>query len=494
MFSKGLWGYLPANILQGLIGFATLMVFTRVLSPDDYGRYALTFGISSLAQTLFFTWIEAAMARFYPAESRINPEAPELYGTVYRLFAIVAIVFAIACALGLWLWPVSAEAGQSLKMAQSLKTAMGLGLGCVIFRSLIKLVQEQRRSEGRVGAASILDMVQTTGGFGLGVLCATAGLGGASPIVGGGLIALLCLPFVAREDWGRALKGRFSAEKAKAYAHYGFPVSASLILTLALYTADRFLIAYFLNDAEAGAYHAGFSLASRILDVLFIWFGAAGCPAMVHALEHGGVAELKENARHQIRTMAFILFPAVGGLIMVAPALGTLLIGEGLRADALMVTPLISLGALFSGLNTYYFLQAFTLARKTRLLVVAMAVPAVSNITLNLLLIPLMGLMGAAVASCLSFALGLLGSWLLGLKTLALPVPAGDLGKTLLSVAIMMAAVALVPALNMPIFDLVARGMAGVIVYATMSWLFDLNDIREPALKIFNRLRSKVFA
>jgi len=488
MFSKGLWGYLPANILQGLIGFATLMVFTRILSPDDYGRYALTFGISSLAQTLCFTWIEAAMARFYPAESRTDREAPELYGTVYRLFAIVTVVFAIACALGLWLWPVSGDAGQSLKMA------MGLGLGCVVFRSLIKLVQEQRRSEGRVGAASILDMVQTTGGFGLGVLCATAGLGGASPVVGGGLIALICLPFVAREDWGRALKGRFNVEKAKAYAHYGFPVSASLILTLALYTADRFLIAYFLNDAEAGAYHAGFSLASRILDVLFIWFGAAGCPAMVHALEHGGVAELKDNARHQIRTMAFILFPAVGGLIMVAPALGTLLIGEGLRADALSVTPLISLGALFSGLNTYYFLQAFTLARKTRLLVVAMAVPAVSNIVLNLLLIPLMGLMGAAVASCLSFALGLLGSWLLGLKTLALPVPVLDLGKTLLSVAVMMAAVALVPSLNLPIIDLILKGTIGVIIYAALAWLFDLNDIREPALKIVNRLRSKVFA
>jgi len=488
MFSKGLWGYLPANILQGLIGFATLMVFTRVLSPDDYGRYALTFGISSLAQTLFFTWIEAAMARFYPAESRTDREAPELYGTLYRLFAGVAVVFTLACALGLWLWPVSGQAGQSLKMA------IGLGLGCVVFRSLIKLVQEQRRSEGRVGAASILDMIQTAGGFGLGVLCATAGLGGASPVVGGGLIALFCLPFVAREDWRRALKGRFSVGKARAYAHYGFPVSASLILTLALYTANRFLIAHFLNEAEAGAYHAGFSLASRILDVLFIWFGAAGGPAMVHALEHGGIAELKENARHQIRIMAFVLFPAVGGLIMVAPALGALLIGEGLRADALMVTPLISLGALFSGLNTYYFLQAFTLARKTRLLIVAMAVPAVSNIALNLLLIPLMGLMGAAVASCLSFALGLIASWLLGLKTLALPVPALDLGKTGLSVAIMMGAVALVPGLNLPILDLTARGATGVIIYAFLAYVLNLNDVREPAARIIGRLRAKVFA
>ena len=484
MFLRGLWGYLPANILQGLIGFATLMVFTRVLSPEDYGRYALAFGISSLAQTVFFTWIEAAMARFYPSESRTDTTAPELYGTVYRLFAMVAVVFALVCALGLWLWPLHGP----------LKMAMGLSLGCVIFRSLIKLVQEQRRSEGRVGAASLLDMIQTAGGFGLGVLCATLGLGGASPIVGGGLIALMCLPFVAREDWGRALKGRFNPEKARTYAHYGFPVSASLILTLALYTVDRFLIAYFLNDAEAGAYHAGFSLASRILDVLFIWFGAAGGPAMVHALEHDGVDGLKKVACLQLRTMAFVLFPAVGGLIMVAPALGTLLIGEGLRQQALLVTPLISLGALFSGLNTYYFLQAFTLAKRTRLLIVAMAIPAVSNVVLNILLIPVMGLMGAALASCISFGLGLIGSWLLGLRTLALPVSVTDLAKTLLAVALMMGVVALLPAFDLPIVDLVIRGTTGVLVYGVLAIALNLNNIRSPVQKIFNRLRDKVFA
>jgi O-antigen/teichoic acid export membrane protein len=484
MFFRGLWGYLPANILQGLIGFATLMVFTRVLSPEEYGRYAMAFGISSMAQTVFFTWIEAAMARFYPSESRTDTTAPDLYGTVYRLFAMVAVAFTLICALGLWLWPLHG----------ALKMAMGLSLGCVIFRSLIKLVQEQRRSEGRVGAASVLDMIQTAGGFGLGVLCATLGLGGASPIVGGGLIALMCLPFVAREDWGRALKGRFNAEKARAYAHYGFPVSASLILTLALYTVDRFLIAYFLNDAEAGAYHAGFSLASRILDVLFIWFGAAGGPAMVHALEHDGVDGLKKVACLQLRTMAFVLFPAVGGLIMVAPALGTLLIGEGLRQQALLVTPLISLGALFSGLNTYYFLQAFTLAKRTRLLIVAMAIPAVSNVALNVLLIPVMGLMGAALASCISFGLGLIGSWLLGLRTLALPVSVADLAKTLLAVVLMMAVVALLPTFDLPIVDLVLKGTTGVIIYGVLAIALNLNNIRSPVHKIFNRLRDKVFA
>lgn len=487
MFFKGLWGYLPANILQGIIGFATLMVFTRVLTPEAYGQYALAFGLSSLVYTLVFTWLEAAMARFYIAEARDETEAPALYGTLYRSFIVVALVFAAVATIALLVWPSTG----------SLKAVIALALMTLIPRALVRLVQEQRRAEGRVGAASIVDMIQTAGGFGLGVACAVIGLGGASPIVGTGLIAALTLPFVVREDWGRAARGRFDRLRARAYARYGFPLAASLVLTLALYTADRFLIAAFLNEAQAGAYHAGYSLASRILDVLFIWFGAAGTPAMVQALETGGEGALKAAARQQLTTMAFVLFPAVGGLVMVAPALGGIVIGEGLRDQALSVTPLISLGALFSGLNTYYFLQAFTLAKKTRLLVIAMAVPAAANIALNLALIPPFGLTGAAWATALSFGIGLIASWGLGLSTLRLPVAAGELFLTAASAVFMMAVVSLLPSPGGGV-ELVAKAGTGGFVYAALAWILNLNGIRAAAgprlIQVYKSLRAKVFA
>ena len=481
MYSKGLLGYLPANILQGLVGFATLTVFTRILSPDDYGRYALAFGAASLAQTTFFVWLEASMARFYPAESRIDPEAPFLFGTLYRLHMMVIALFAVLCIAGLLLWP-----GQG-----ALKTAIGLSLGCVVFRSLAKLVQEQRRSEGRVAQASLIDMAQTLGGFVIGVGCALAGIGGASPVIGIGVTGLLLLPFIARQDWGRAIKGRFDPERARQYAHYGFPVSASLILTLGLYTVDRFMIAHYIGDSQAGAYHAGFSLASRILDVLFVWFGAAGTPAMVNALEHGGETALQANARKQLTTMAFVLFPAVGGLIMVAPSLGGMMIGGGLSGNALLVTPLISIGALLSGLNTYYFLQAFTLARKTRLLIVAMAVPAVANIILNIVLIPAMGLIGAAWASALSFALGLAAAWILGFRALPLPVPLWDLARIGAATVAMILVLALLPSWG-GISETILKSVTGAVVYGALAWILNLNGIRAIADATLIHLRRKV--
>ncbi len=33
MFWRGVWGYLPANIVQGVVGFLTLVVFIEKLLP-----------------------------------------------------------------------------------------------------------------------------------------------------------------------------------------------------------------------------------------------------------------------------------------------------------------------------------------------------------------------------------------------------------------------------------------------------------------------------
>ena len=40
MFWKGVWGYLPANIVQGVVGFLTIVLLTRLVEPAEFGLYA----------------------------------------------------------------------------------------------------------------------------------------------------------------------------------------------------------------------------------------------------------------------------------------------------------------------------------------------------------------------------------------------------------------------------------------------------------------------
>src|SRR6202012_3988054 len=119
----------------------------------------------------------------------------------------------------------------------------------------------------------------------------------------------------------------------------------------------------------------------------------------------------------------------------------------------------------FSGVTTYYFHTAFTLSRRTGLLLAPMAVPALANVGLCLVLIPRFGLQGAMWATLASYAIGALASFTLGRRAIALPVPWDVLAKALLASAAMAVAVVAIPAAG-GVLELAAKAAAGAIVYA----------------------------
>ncbi|MDR3512795.1 MAG: lipopolysaccharide biosynthesis protein [Caulobacteraceae bacterium] len=480
MFWKGVLGYLPVNLVQGVVGMLGIVVFTRVLRPQDYGVYALAFSVMSLVHTAVFLWLEAAMARFYAPEAEAG-RLPGHFRTLYGAFALLAAGFPLLAGTVLWVWPAPTP----------LKIAIGAGLATILFRSLAKLVQERRRAAGDVRAAALLDVTMTAGGFAAGAGLALAGFGGASPLVGMGAAAAVCLVFALPTELKQVRGGPFEPARARMYAAYGVPVSLSLILSLALATTDRFLLAAYLNETSVGVYHAGYSLANRTLDVMFIWLGMAGGPAAIAALERGGKAALHETAREQARLMIALALPAAVGLALVARPLADVMIGERLRAGAAEVTPWIAASAFLAGITTYYFHTAFTLARRTGLLLAAMAIPAASNVVLCLVLIPRFGLQGALWATLASYGLGAAASFGLGRRALALPVPWDTAARAAAASAAMALAVRLVPA-GGGALELFAKAGVGVAVYGALAWLLDICGARTHSGRLVRALQARI--
>ncbi|HEY3797783.1 MAG TPA: lipopolysaccharide biosynthesis protein [Caulobacteraceae bacterium] len=480
MFWRGVVGYLPMNIVQGLVGLFSIVVFTRALSPADYGVYALSFSAMSLAQTLIFTWMEAAMARFYAPEAEAG-RLPDHFATLYRCWWIAAGAFAVLATLVVVLWP------------GPIRLAIAVGMGGVLARSLIKLQQERRRAAGDVKGAALLDMAQTLGGFGLGVALIAAGLKGAAPVAGLGAIAALALVFLLPGELRRSKGGGFQPVLARTYAAYGLPVALSLILALALATTDRFLLAGYLGDAAVGVYHAGYSLSNRTLDVMFIWLGAAGGPALIVALERGGADALVKAAREQAGFMLALALPASLGLALTARPLADVMVGPALRIGAAQVTPWIAASGLFSGLTTYYTHQAFTLGRRTGLLLAAMSLPAAANVILNVILIPRFGLPGAMWATTASYGLGLAASIALGQLARPLPLPLGQLARAGAATALMGLAVTALPSPG-GIAELALKAGIGALVYALAAYVFDVAHLRQRASGAVGLIRARAAA
>jgi O-antigen/teichoic acid export membrane protein len=479
MFWRGVVGYLPMNVVQALVGLACVALFTRWLTPADYGLYALAFAGMSLVHTLLFTWMEAAMARFYAPGAEAGRLADH-FATLYRSWLAAALALILAAGVVVWLWPMSA----------AVKTAASAAFLAILARSLAKLNQERRRAAGEVRSAALMDMAQTLVGFAAGAGLIWLGFGGVAPIAGLGVGAVLTVAVLLPAELKKGAGGRFEAGQARRYLSYGLPVSLSLILALTLATTDRFILAGSAGEAAVGVYQAGYTLANRTLDVMFLWLGAAGGPALIMALEKGGAEGLKSAAREQAELVIALALPAAAGLALVARPLAEVMVGPALRDGAALVTPWIAVSALFLGLTNGYTHQAFTLARRTGLLLAVMSLPALANLGLCLWLIPRFGLMGAAWATAASCAIGLVASGVLGRRVQPLPIPALAIARTLAATAAMSLAVAALPRLG-GVVELGLKAGAGVFVYALAAYALDVGGLRSRGKDLIGLVRAK---
>ena len=468
MLGRHLLGYLPVQAAQALVGFGGVAVFTRILSPEEFGRYSLVIAAVSLIHMASFTWLESAVARFHArADSRGRLRDHLL--TVYNTFGFAAVVVGGLLTLVIVFAPLDAQT----------KTVLAFALASMLLRGLLQIGLETHRAAADITRYSALEASGLMVGFFAGVgLILTTDLGAAGIFAGiaaaAALMVVVDLPVMLRKTRG----GRHQSVRTKTYARYGVPISFSLVFEHLLSVGDRFLIALFLGQGAVGMYAAGYGLADRLLDIIFIWFGAAVWPLTIRALEQNGTDAAKEVAGQAAGLMALIAFPAAAGLALIAGPLTTVVIGESLRAEAASILPWIALSGLMNGMMTYYFHEAFTLTRKTSAMATIMALAAGLNLTLNLVLIPSMGIVGAAISTVIAYTIALMVCAILGRRHFALPLPWMDWLKAAIATLIMAAAVFALPQFEAAWLMLLVQASLGALIYVAAALMLNIAQCR----------------
>lgn len=425
----------PLQIAQAVVGLGAIAAFTRLMSADEFGRYALALSASMLAHTLVFTWAEAAAFRFYAAA--------EARG---RLRDHFASLLAIAAALGVGVIALAAPLLAFAGMGDSTGAIAAFAAAAAVFRFLTRLGRETDRASFAIGRYATLETAQLVIGFGAGIGCLIwFDLGAAAPFAGlalaGALIALIDAPRLV----ARARGGRVSFGRGAAYASYGAPLALALAVELGVQTGVRIALAAIAGAASLGAYAAAFGLA-RPLDLMFMGAGAALSPLLLNAYEHKGVRAARRAARFNFTILTACAAPAAIGLALVAEPLAAFVVGEALSAAAAAALPWLALAGLFAGFNLYYWSEAFQLTKRTGERALIMLAPGAVQVALTLLLASAYGAAGAAAAALVGALSGtVLLAWL-GRRRFPLPIVWSQLVRVGLACALMTGAVLAAPA------------------------------------------------
>ncbi len=481
MLGKSILAYLPVNLANVVTAFGTIVVLTRILEPAEFGLYAVAMITMQFVHMALFTWMEAAMARFQARAEREGDMASHLK-TLYQLGLLTSVI----------VFPLIIICLVLLPLGKDMTSVLIFALSSTCLQVILNLGLEAHKAAHRIKRYSITYSTHTLISFTLGILFIfVTPLRASAPflgiIVGLLIVGGIDLFFLLRQMRG----GKFQPAKAKVYFTYGAPLCLGLLLSYALNSADVYLITGIMGAASAGEYNAGYNLANRSLEILFVWVAMAVTPVAITAMEEQGTEGSRDILKTYGATLLWIAVPAATGIALVSKDAGFIL-GEGLRDGAVSVMPWIAFAGLLNGFMTYYVHRAFMLSGQTQKYVWALVLPVLLNLGLNVVLIPIYGLMGAVWATIVSYALAIVIATILARQDYPLPLPLRAAIEIAGCSALMAIAVRLLPLDNMTpgIITLILKASVGIVVYLLACLAVNAADCRTFIRDLRNRVKT----
>jgi O-antigen/teichoic acid export membrane protein len=384
------------SLVSRFIAVLLLPVYTRYLSPTDYGLIETLIALSAILTVLLAAGVKSAFFRFYFDE----PDDPGKRRVIRTSFWFTMAMGTAGLVAGLALaGPISDLLFDTSDHANLVRAAF-VGLWAhVNYEQMTSLFRVEQRSVAYL-IATLINLGLTVGATLLLVVALDQGPIGV--IVGnftGTLLVYLGLLAYRREQLGLEWDGELLREMNR----FGMPLVPSALFLWALNFSDRFFLVKLADAREVGLYSIGVRLASAI--VLLLAAFRTAWPAFAYSIE---------DDRDAARAYAFVLTYLVAitswmalALGVLAPWLVQLLTTEDFYSSERVVAPLAFAAAAFGA----YIVVVIGIgrARQTRSNWWITGAAAALNVGLNLALIPPYGMMGAAAATAGAYGLLFLG-------------------------------------------------------------------------------------
>ncbi len=383
--------YMLATILNRVVSFLMIPIYTRFLLPSDYGIMEILGLTTDVIGMVISLGIAGAMYRFY-FEYDSSKDRNEVISTAILTFGVIALVSLLALS--------SSSHYLSIKV---LKTDKYYYYFLIAFCSLwfntilqmgytyLRIREESVRylwySLSRMILALSLNiyLVAILKIGVLGVLLSTL-------ITSITFSLLLVLPIILK------VGARFSSDKCKAMVKYGAPLIPTNIAAFVVHASDRFFINHYVGLAQTGLYSLGYKFGN--LPNNFI-----AAPFM-QIWEVRFFKRFREKDAHIIFGKIFTylcfltIFTGLGISVLIKDALK--IMSDPAYWSAYKIVPIILISYIIFSFQ-YYFNMGIYITKKTKYLAYINISNAILNICLNFILISRYGVWGAAFATLSCF-------------------------------------------------------------------------------------------
>ncbi len=424
--------YLISNLLATLAGFISFPIWTRVFSKAEYGIFSL------IGTTIYFGLsfskfgLQHAALRFHSdfKEKKINLDMSYYYSTLFISSLLISGLITLFALL------ISNNFINNY-VEKSLHGLIFIVAFLIFIESINSILTMFIRADNKGWLYSIFSVASRYGEL-LGALIIVfyfmknlyglfLGYAIFEMII---FLALLAL-FIRKLNIHK-----ISFPFLKEALSYSFPLISAEVLDLILVFGDRYLIQFYMGPEAVAVYSVGYSVSTMAQSLLATPLRLAIIPMYLSIWNKDGEKETEKFLKNTLNYYFMLGIPVILGLSFFGREIVTLFATSKYQESSsvipYIITPLVLYGAyVVYGAGLY-------IHKRTKILMYLTLLSGIINISLNIVLIPRLGILGAAYATLIAYLVAIFSMVVISYRYLIVRIQIVSIVKyTLLSILVM---------------------------------------------------------
>jgi len=467
--------YLLGKGLPGVISFIAIFIFSRLLSPEEYGNYSIILSIVGVLNILLFQWLRFGVSRYY-SEYQMDNKLHQLFGLVKRnliVFVGIALLLVLVLIFTNLIYPIG-----------YLYTIIAV-IALLFLLSTFEMFSQIFVSALQPHYYSISNLIKSIIALGVGVFLVKLGYSYYGVIGGICLAYLAALVFgITRLDFKNS--STYLPSDLRKFIAYGLPLTAASGINYVLSYSDRFMIQYYKGAKETGLYTLGFDFSEQSVGVILGIITVSSFPITMRLFQSEGKSQnLQQHLSLTLWVLLSMCIPICILLSTLNLEIGQILFGPKFAELDPLLIPIISFSVLVLGIKANLLDQILQFSNATKTMLYILVLAALLNVVLNYFFIQRMGYMGAAIATLIAYTFSTILTFIISRKYFRFVIDYKHLLKLLLASAFMYLVLELMPVSN-SVWELIIKSGVGFFTFLIVLYFTNQSYILQ-IVKNFNK-------
>ncbi|MGH1470027.1 MAG: oligosaccharide flippase family protein [Cellvibrionaceae bacterium] len=463
--------YSIGNFIISIIGIITFPILTKNLTVNEYGIVGLLTVTIGLVTSLCKIGLQHSVIRFFSEYD---------YSTFISNTLITTLITTLSVALGVTLLGFTLSYFvDSVLFEVNFLVCIAIIAALGSYQSFIyKVLVAKQKSVAMTGLSIIKKILSTV--FIIGIILVISGTAIwflyatlIAEVLFTCFITVWCLQVKFFE--GFSLKAT-DKTVVTALLTFAIPMMGFEIANMVHAFIDRFFIEIFLSKKDLGLYSAPYNMTTIINSVVLGGITTAIVPAYLKIWNTEGKAAT-ESLLSSITSLFLLFLPAViAGLYCVGEPLIGFLATDEYKQYAFLL-PIIASGVFLHGTNVI-FAAGLQINKDSKKMLQYVVESMLINTILNLIFIPIFGIIAAAVVTVISYLWMSCRYYWAGKKTISIKLNWKLLTRSIMYACVMVA-VTMQIKLSSDFLLLLSRATLGVFVFLILAFIFETHLRKE---------------